>query len=233
MSANFNNDNLDSPLVVHKETDESYSGTAMTAMDSTHEDEESAPTIERHRFKKEKKEKKSKLPAAAVVVVLVLVAATAALIKFDVIKLDDSKAKHNSTTSSDAADNINRFKNTITVQGMYLFYEGVQVKDIYELQQKIEYIPQDTKLIVQDENANSDLLNYNVTPLLQSLGFDYTVSYVKSTGLVAQDYNDPNFNLEEFNKSLASIEDESNKQESKQQENSDTQTAQGTQATQP
>ncbi len=233
MSANFNNDNLDSPLVVHKETDESYFGNAMTVMDLTHESEESAPTIERHRFKKEKKEKKNKFPIAVIVVVLVVIAAAAVLIKFDVIKLDSSKVKQNNTTSSDTAENVNRFKNTITVQGMYLFYEGVQVKDVYELQQKIEYIPQDTKLIVQDENANSDLLNYNITPLLQSLGFDYTVSYVKSTGLVAQDYNDPNFNLEEFNKSLASIEDESNKQKSEKQESTESQAAQSSEATQP
>ena len=53
-------ENLDSPLVVHKKDDASYQeANTEVSMQNTHVDEDSdMPTLERHRFKKEKKKKK-------------------------------------------------------------------------------------------------------------------------------------------------------------------------------
>lgn len=217
MPENNETERLDSPLVVHKETDESYYGTGVVLTDATHDSQESAPTIERHRFQKDKKEKTNKFPIVLMIVILIAAAAAAVLIKFDVINIDLQSREKSTADASVSSEAENPFKNTITVQGMYIFYEGIQMQDIYALQKQIQYLPQSTELTVQDENANSDLLNYNVMPLLQSLGLNYTVTYVKSTGLVPQANTDPNFNLEEFNQSLASIEEASNASEQAQQ----------------
>ena len=60
MADEIKEEKLDSPLVVHKKGDASYQEEGNeVSMQNTHVDEDSdAPTLERHRFKKEKKKKK-------------------------------------------------------------------------------------------------------------------------------------------------------------------------------
>ena len=57
MADEIKEEKLDSPLVVHKKGDASYQEEGNeVSMQNTHVDEDSdAPTLERHRFKKEKK----------------------------------------------------------------------------------------------------------------------------------------------------------------------------------
>ena len=57
MADEIKEEKLDSPLVVHKKGDASYQEeNNEVSMQNTHVDEDSdAPTLERHRFKKEKK----------------------------------------------------------------------------------------------------------------------------------------------------------------------------------
>ena len=63
MADEIKEEKLDSPLVVHKKGDASYQEEGNeVSMQNTHVDEDSdAPTLERHRFKKEKKKKGKKI----------------------------------------------------------------------------------------------------------------------------------------------------------------------------
>ena len=70
MPNEYNEEHLDSPLVVHKVTDASYRETEnMVDVNITHIEEETA-TLERHRFKKEKKSSKWPVIISFLVVVI-------------------------------------------------------------------------------------------------------------------------------------------------------------------
>ena len=77
MADEIKEEKLDSPLVVHKKGDASYQEEGNeVSMQNTHVDEDSdAPTLERHRFKKEKKKKKWPYVLAVIVVAAVVVIA--------------------------------------------------------------------------------------------------------------------------------------------------------------
>lgn len=68
-------ENLDSPLVVHKKDDASYQeANTEVSMQNTHVDEDSdMPTLERHRFKKEKKKKKWPYVLCTLIAILAVV----------------------------------------------------------------------------------------------------------------------------------------------------------------
>ena len=70
MPNDYNDEHLDSPLVVHKVTDASYHETENNVdVNATHIEEETA-TLERHRFKKEKKSSKWPIILTFLVVVV-------------------------------------------------------------------------------------------------------------------------------------------------------------------
>ena len=77
MADEIKEEKLDNPLVVHKKGDASYQEEGNeVSMQNTHVDEDSdAPTLERHRFKKEKKKKKWPYVLAVIVVAAVVVIA--------------------------------------------------------------------------------------------------------------------------------------------------------------
>ncbi|MGN1329101.1 MAG: hypothetical protein ACI4V4_05345 [Eubacterium sp.] len=176
---------LDSPLVVHKSDDASYQETASEGgMQTTHIDEDSdVPTLERHRFKKIKKKKKwpyvlIALFVAAVVVIVVL--ANNGVIKLGADETT-TQPKKSYTTQAE-----NPFVDTITVKGTYIFFEGVEVDGIGGLEREIKYLDKGTKFIIQDENADSTFLNFEVLDLLTGYEMDYEITHIVSSGLVSK-----------------------------------------------
>lgn len=175
---------LDSPLVVHKQSDASYQeDTSSTGMQTTHVDDDSdAPTLERHRFKKEKKKKKWPYFVLAVVVaafVIIAVLISNGTISFD--KKETTEAPEKSYTTQQ----VNPFENTITVKGAYVFFEGKEVDGITGLEREIKYLNEGTTFIVQDENANSDFLNFEVLALLSQYKMKYEITHIVSSGLMS------------------------------------------------
>lgn len=179
-------DVLDSPLVVHKKDDASFQETANeVTMSATHTDEESAdtPTLERHRFKKKKK--KSKAPYVILVLLAVAAAVICVLVYNDVIPI--GKPETTATTKkSYTTKQVNAFEGIITVKGTYIFFEGTEVDGLRGLEKEIKYLDKGTKFIVQDENADSNFLNFNVLSLLSQYAVDYEIKHIVSSGLVAE-----------------------------------------------
>lgn len=176
---------LDSPLVVHKPDDASYQETATeNGMQTTHIDDDSdVPTLERHRFKKVKKKKKWPyvlLALIAIAVVVIVVLANKGVIDFGG-KETTTQPKKSYTTQ---AENV--FADTITVKGTYLFFEGVEVDGIGGLEREIKYMEKGTKFVVQDENADSNFLNFEVLSMLSDYGMDYDITHIVSSGLVSK-----------------------------------------------
>lgn len=185
MEEDIREEKLDSPLVVHKPTDASYQETAAeVSMNKTHLDEENSdmPTLERHRFRREKKSKKKYLwivPA----VIAVAVAIVCALVYTGVIAMPEKEAP--TTRKSYTTQAVNKFENIITVKGTYIFFEGKEVNGIEGLEKKIKYLESGTKFIVQDENANSNFLNFEVLSMLSKYKIDYEITHVVSSGLMS------------------------------------------------
>ena len=94
MADEIKEEKLDSPLVVHKKGDASYQEEGNeVSMQNTHVDEDSdAPTLERHRFKKEKKKKKWPYMLAVIVVAAVVVIAL--LVNNGTINLSKKEIKY-------------------------------------------------------------------------------------------------------------------------------------------
>lgn len=183
MSDNFD-EKLDSPLVVHKETDASYEeNNAELDVNITHIDEDTA-TLERHRFKKVKK--KSKAPYF-ICIVLIIAAVLAGLYFGGVIP--DLFDKNDTTTpsieKSESTTEENRFKGIITVKGTYLFFEGREINGTEELISEIKYADENTSFVIQDENADSTFLNDEILPVLTSYNIQYEVKYIVSSGLMS------------------------------------------------
>lgn len=208
----MNEDNLDeqldSPLVVHKESDASYQ--AVVNDDSTQtrsEDELDAPTLERHRFKKEKKP--SKVPYVIAILIVVAAAIFAGLYFTGNIEFGSGKgATESPTKKSYTTLPQNDFEDTITVKGTYLFFEGTEMDTIEDLIREIKYLDDGIVLTIQDENADSNYLNNEVLPVLVQYDVDYNVKYIVSSGLVSK-----------YENNEAPSENPSNNEEPPQSEN--------------
>lgn len=183
MSDNFD-EKLDSPLVVHKETDASYEeNNTELDVNITHIDEDTA-TLERHRFKKVKK--KSKAPYV-ICAVLIIAAVLAGLYFGGVIPnfFDKGETTVPVSDNSESTTEENRFKGIITVKGTYLFFEGKEINGTEELISEIKYSDENTSFIIQDENADSTFLNDEILPVLTSYNIQYEVKYIVSSGLMS------------------------------------------------
>ena len=180
MADEIKEEKLDSPLVVHKKGDASYQEEGNeVSMQNTHVDEDSdAPTLERHRFKKEKKKKK--WPYVLAVIVVAAVVVIAVLVNNGTINLSKKE------TTSYTTDVVNPFKDTITIKGTYIFYEGTELDDIGSLEREIKYQDADKTFNVQDEHADSNFLNKEVLPLLTKYKMKYNVTHIQSSGLISK-----------------------------------------------
>lgn len=177
---------LDSPLVVHKKDDASFQEAASElTMSATHTDEESAdtPTLERHRFKKKKK--KSKAPYVILVLIAVAAAVICALVYNDVITIGKPETT-TTTRKSYTTKQVNAFEGVITVKGTYIFFEGEEVEGLKGLEKEIKYLDEGTKFIIQDENADSNFLNFEILSLLTQYKIDYEITHVVSSGLISE-----------------------------------------------
>lgn len=187
MADEIKEEKLDSPLVVHKKGDASYQEEGNeVSMQNTHVDEDSdAPTLERHRFKKEKKKKKKKWPYMLAVIVVAAVVVIALLVNNGTINLS-KKETTSASTKSYTTDVVNPFKDTITIKGTYIFYEGTELDDIGSLEREIKYQDADKTFTVQDEHADSNFLNKEVLPLLTKYKMKYNVTHIQSSGLISK-----------------------------------------------
>lgn len=179
---------LDSPLIVHKEGDASYQPQpAEDGMTATHtEDELDAPTIERHRFKKKKKSHKG---AYALILVLVAAVAVCAALYFTGtfdFGLGHEQTTEKTTKKSYTTQQVNKFEGIITVKGTYLFFEGTEIDGISGLTNAIKYLDEGTHFVIQDENADSNFLNYEVLKTLSEYGIQYDITHVVSSGLISK-----------------------------------------------
>lgn len=186
MEEEMKKDVLDSPLVVHKKDDASFQETANeVTMSATHTDEESAdtPTLERHRFKKKKK--KSKAPYVILVLVAIAAAVICVLVYNDVIPIGKPETT-TTTKKSYTTQQVNEFEGIITVKGTYIFFEGTEVDGLRGLEKEIKYLEKGTKFVVQDEDADSNFLNFDVLSLLSQYSIDYEIKHIVSSGLIAE-----------------------------------------------
>lgn len=191
MSEEYTEEILDSPLVVHKDSDASYQEAASEAsMSFTHSDEEGEdfPTLERHRFRKKKRSKK---PLIFIIAIIAVAAGVICALYYTgniggEKKPEETTAKKVYTTKAE-----NKFEGIITVKGSYIFFEGVEIDGINALERKIKYLDKGTKFIIQDENADFNLLTLDegnktggsILSLLSKYGIDYDVTHIVSSGL--------------------------------------------------
>lgn len=129
MANDYNNEHLDSPLVVHKVTDASYHETEnIVDVDATHVEEDTA-TLERHRFRKEKKSGKWPIIITFIVVVVAVFcylyfSGSLAGIGLGTAPTTTEPATEEYTLPANPYDGI------ITVKGTYIFFEGTEVDGI-------------------------------------------------------------------------------------------------------
>lgn len=182
MSVEFDDERLDSPLVVHKITDASYVETAnKVEVEITHSEENNS-TLERHRFKKVKKKKKWPY---FLIIVVIIVAVICGLYYGGVFGGDENK-NTTAPTKESTTSVEDRFKNVITVKGTYIFFEGEEVEGINGLTRKIKYLDPSTPLTVQDESADPVFISEEVLALLDSYGLKYETKYIISSGLISK-----------------------------------------------
>ena len=179
---------LDSPLVVHKESDASYQPVQdVNGMTATHtEDELDAPTIERHRFKKKKKSKKGGYIFLLIIVAAVAVCSALYFTGTYDFGIHREATTEESTRKSYTTEQVNKFEGIITVKGTYIFFEGEEVDGIEGLTREIKYLDPGTKFTVQDEKADSNFLNYEILPLLAEYKISYEVTHIVSSGLTSK-----------------------------------------------
>ncbi len=176
---------LDSPLVVHKESDASYNGCPnFDLMNKTAIDEnDTAPSIERHRFKKKKKNpNKNKIITIVLLVVLVAVCVGVTVHFVNNSKSNENK---NSVTAEETTKSLSEvFKNTITVQGTTIYYEAEVIDNVVELESNIKFLPKDTQIIIQNEHADSDFFESVKEVVLQcEFEKEPKVEFIQSSGL--------------------------------------------------
>lgn len=207
MSEEFE-EKLDSPLVVHKETDASYEeNSSEIDVNITHIEEDSA-TLERHRFKRVKK--KSKAPYF-ICAVIVISAVFAGLYYGGIIPgFADKEITEKQPDNTAETTEENRFEGIITVKGTYLFFEGREINGTEELISEIKYTDSSKKFIIQDENADSKFLNNEILPLLTEYNIQYEVKFVVSSGLMSA--NETTAALSTESTTAASAADVSNNQ---------------------
>lgn len=184
MADEIKEEKLDSPLIVHKKDDASYQETATEVdMSATHTDDEGddVPTLERHRFRKEKKSKKGVWVLIAFIAVAVAV--VCALFYSGVIPSGREKETTTKPERTYTTAQVNEFEGIITVKGTYIFFEGTEVDGLSGLEREIKYLDKGTKFIVQDEDADSNFLNFDVLSLLSQYGIDYDIKHIVSSGL--------------------------------------------------
>lgn len=184
MSEEYIEEILDSPLVVHKESDASYQdSTSDMEMNSTHADEEEElPTLERHRFKKKKKSKKG---IWFVVIVIAIAVGVVCAVHYSGV-LNQSKANTDTTAKKSYTTQVeNKFKGVIVVKGSYIFFEGTEVDGIKGLEKEIKYLDKNTKFTIWDEDADTSLLNdqNGVLSTLSRYEFQYDITHKVSSGL--------------------------------------------------
>lgn len=187
MSDEVNQERLDSPLIVHKESDASYQETATeVTMNATHSDDDSdVPTLERHRFKKNKKKRKWHY------VLLVFIAvAVAVLLAFKYSGAVDFSNKEAATQAPSSRVYVtepeNKFEGVIVVKGHYIFFEGEELDGLEELEKSIKYLDKGTSFKIWNEDADSDFLNFEVLTLLTRYDIKYEIEHKVSTGLVSK-----------------------------------------------
>lgn len=181
MSDEFEEERLDSPLIVHKITDASYRETASVVdVDATHGDSDGSATLERHRFKRVKKKKKWPYVLVAVVAA---VAVFCGLYFGGVFKQPEPVKETAATRPTYLTEPENKFKGYITVKGAYVFFEGEEVDGLNGLSREIKYLPEGSSFIVQDENADDTFLGQEILPLLDEYGIKYEVKFIVSSGL--------------------------------------------------
>lgn len=182
MSAEFEEEKLDSPLIVHKVTDASYQKTANEVeVDLTHIDDNRS-TLVRHRFRRERKKKK--WPYVLIAVFLIVIAVICGLYYGGIFKTSGNMENEESETSgSYYTTEENKYKGIITVKGSYVFFEGREMDGTEELIKEIKYLDPGTKFIVQDENADDSFLGEEILPVLSEYGIEYEVKFVISSGL--------------------------------------------------
>ncbi len=184
MDEEIREERLDSPLVVHKKNDASYQETANeVTMSATHTDEETAdePTLERHRFRKKKKKKKA--PYVILALVAIAVAVICALIYNGVIPIGEKETTTQPPKKSYTTQAENQFAGIITVKNTFIFFEGKEVDGIEGLEKEIKYLDAGASFVVQDENADSDFLNFEVLSLLSQYNINYEIKHIVSSGL--------------------------------------------------
>lgn len=182
MSAEFEEEKLDSPLIVHKVTDASYQKTANEVeVDLTHIND-GGSTLERHRFRRVRKKKK--WPYVLIAVFLIIIAVICGLYYGGIFKTSENDENTEPETSgSYYTTEENKYKGIITVKGSYIFFEGNELDGTEALAKEIKYLDQGTKFIVQDENADDSFLSEEILPLLNDYGIEYEVKFVISSGL--------------------------------------------------
>lgn len=180
MSEEF--EKLDSPLVVHKETDASYLETANIDIVSTAKKiEENKTSLVRHRFKKNKK--KSKLPYFLLLIV-VIASVLCGLYFGGVIGNKEENTTEKPTNKTYAEIPENRYEGIITIKGTYIFFEGEELNDTAELERKLKYLDTNTTFVIQDEDADSVLLSQEIIPLLDKYGVKHEEpKFIISSGL--------------------------------------------------
>jgi hypothetical protein len=184
-----NEEGLDSPLVVHKKSDASYQADASAIdMNETHA-EESGPTLRRHRFKKENNKKSKGLIWVAVIVILAGVFAGLYYTGNISFTNNASVKSTNKSTTKVTTSIQEKYADTIVVKGSYIFVNGTEVDGIEGMMDALKYIDASpTAFTIIDEHANSTILNDNVLPILQDLGFydeSTVITHVQDTGLMA------------------------------------------------
>lgn len=177
---------LDSPLVVHKIGDASYrEAPSDGGMQTTHTDDDSdAPTLERHRFKKKKKIKK--WPFVLIIIVAAVAIIIAVLVNNGTISFNNTEEETTQAKKSYTTQVENPFEGIITIKGTYVFFEGTEVDGISGLEREIKYLDEGTSFIIQDENADSNFLNYEALSMLTDYGMNYEITHVVSSGLISQ-----------------------------------------------
>lgn len=183
MAEEFDIKSLDSPLVVHKESDASYSETAGCAdIDMIHTESTETSNLVRHRFRKTKKRRRK---APFVILVLVIIVAVISGLYFGgVIGKNEEEKPESSSSRGYIEVTENKFEGIITVKRSFIFFEGEEIDGIEELKRKIKYLDAGTKFVIQDEEAEPTLLDNEILPLLKENGIKYDgPNYIISSGL--------------------------------------------------
>lgn len=183
---------LDNPLVVHKKGDASYEeDTSAYEMNQTH-NEETKPTLERHRFKKDPSKKGSNL--SVILLIIIIFAGIFAGLYFTgnlPLKKGDDAAQTTAETVEETTDIAEKYIGKIVIKGTYIFVDGKEVDGIEGLQNSIKYEDASTTAYeIIDEHADADFLNYDVLPLLSDMQFfgdDTVITHIEKTGLMASE----------------------------------------------